>query len=73
MSRIATGVALIAAFVCTCGALAAPELKSIFNGKDFTGWAVPDNAIEEGPLGLQLHPGRVMHIDFRNIKLAELE
>jgi len=31
-----------------------------------------DTAIEEGPVGLQLHPGRDMHIDFKNIKFAEL-
>jgi len=29
-------------------------------------------AIEEGPIGLQLHAKRVMQISFRNIKLAEL-
>lgn len=31
-----------------------------------------DTATEEGPIGLQLHPGRDMGIDFRNIALAEL-
>ncbi len=31
-----------------------------------------DTAIERGPIGLQLHPGRNMSIDFKNIKLAEL-
>ena len=31
-----------------------------------------EDGIEEGPLGLQLHPGRVMSVDFRNIMLAEL-
>ena len=31
-----------------------------------------DTAIEEGPVGLQLHPNRDMHIDFRNILFAEL-
>lgn len=29
-------------------------------------------AIEEGPIGLQLHGNRVMQISFRNIKIAEL-
>ncbi len=29
-------------------------------------------ADEKGPIGLQLHPGREMEIDFRNIRLAEL-
>jgi hypothetical protein len=29
-------------------------------------------AIEKGPLGLQLHPGRDMQIEFKNILIAEL-
>lgn len=31
-----------------------------------------DTAIEKGPIGIQLHPGRDMHIDYKNIKLAEI-
>ncbi len=31
-----------------------------------------DTAIEEGPVGLQLHPNRDMDIDFRNILFAEI-
>lgn len=31
-----------------------------------------DTAIEKGPVGLQLHPGRDMKIEFKNIKFAEL-
>ena len=31
-----------------------------------------DTAVEEGPVGLQLHPNRDMHIDFKNILFAEL-
>ncbi len=31
-----------------------------------------DTAIEKGPIGLQLHPGRDMRIDFKNILFAEL-
>lgn len=31
-----------------------------------------DTAIEKGPVGMQLHPGRVMEIEFKNIKFAEL-
>jgi len=31
-----------------------------------------DTAIDEGPVGIQLHPGRDMHIDFKNILFAEL-
>jgi len=30
-------------------------------------------AIEEGPIGLQLHGGKVMAIDFRNVRVSELE
>lgn len=30
------------------------------------------SAIEEGPIGIQLHGGRNMAIDFRNIRLGEL-
>ena len=31
-----------------------------------------DTAIEKGPIGIQLHPGRDMHIDYKNIKPAEI-
>ena len=31
-----------------------------------------DSAIEKGPVGLQLHPGRDMQIEFKNILFAEL-
>jgi hypothetical protein len=31
-----------------------------------------DTAIEKGPIGLQLHPGRNMEIEFKNILFAEL-
>lgn len=31
-----------------------------------------ENAIEKGPIGLQLHPKNEMTIDFRNIKVAEI-
>jgi hypothetical protein len=31
-----------------------------------------DTAIESGPIGLQCHPGRDMHIEFKNISAAEL-
>ena len=31
-----------------------------------------DSAIDEGPIGIQLHGGRVMGIDYRKLKLAEL-
>jgi hypothetical protein len=32
-----------------------------------------DTAIENGPIGLQLHPGRDMNISFRNIKIGTLK
>ena len=31
-----------------------------------------ENAIEKGPIGLQLHPKNEMSISFRNIKVAKL-
>ena len=31
-----------------------------------------DSAIEEGPIGIQLHGSRNMSIDYRKLKLAEL-
>ena len=31
-----------------------------------------DSASEEGPVGIQLHGNRIMAIDYRNLKLAEL-
>ena len=31
-----------------------------------------DTAIEEGPIGIQLHGNRVMSADFRNIRLAAI-
>lgn len=32
-----------------------------------------DTAVERGPVGLQLHPGNEMSIQFRNVRLAELQ
>lgn len=32
-----------------------------------------DTAIENGPIGLQLHPGRDMNISFRNIKIGKIK
>lgn len=50
-------------------------------GKQYTVWLngkkvmtyKSDSAIEEGPIGLQLHGNRVMSVAYRNIKLAELQ
>ena len=49
-------------------------------GKEYTVWLQgkkvmtynSESAIAEGPLGIQLHGGRNMGIDYRNLKLAEL-
>ncbi|MFT4585981.1 MAG: hypothetical protein ACI9VS_001223 [Candidatus Binatia bacterium] len=49
-------------------------------GKQYTVWLngkkvmtyKSDSAIEEGPIGLQLHGNRVMSVTYRKIKLAEL-
>ena len=49
-------------------------------GKEYTVWLQgekvmtykSDSAIDEGPIGIQLHGGRVMAIDYRKLKLAEL-
>ena len=49
-------------------------------GKQYTVWLQgekvmtykSDSSIEEGPVGIQLHGNRVMTIDYRKIKLAEL-
>jgi len=60
-----------------------PKLKKIFNGKNLKGWVAPANntwwmnytsekIVDEGPVGLQLHPGNEMSISYRNIRLAEL-
>ena len=49
-------------------------------GKEYTVWLQgekvmtykSDSAIDEGPIGIQLHGGRNMSIDYRKLKLAEL-
>ena len=49
-------------------------------GKEYTAWLQGEkvmtyksgSAIEEGPVGIQLHGNRNMSIDYRNLKLAEL-
>ena len=49
-------------------------------GKEYTVWLQgekvmtykSDSAIDEGPVGIQLHGNRNMSIDYRNLKLAEL-
>ena len=41
------------------------------NGRKVLSWQ-SDTAVETGRIGLQLHDGRDMAIDFRQITLAEL-
>ena len=49
-------------------------------GKEYTVWLQgekvmtykSDSAIDEGPIGIQLHGSRIMGIDYRNMKVAEL-
>ena len=49
-------------------------------GKEYTVWLQgekvmtykSDSGTDEGPIGIQLHGGRVMGIDYRKLKLAEL-
>jgi len=52
----------------------------VAKGNNYTVWLNDRNvmtydsetAVEKGPIGIQLHPGRDMSIDFRNIRIAEL-
>ena len=51
--------------------LTGKRIQTFLNGEpfvDYTGIAIND----EGPIGLQLHAGRVMKVHFRNIKVKEL-
>ena len=47
------------------------EYKVWLNGEHVMTY-VSDNAIDEGPIGLQLHPGKIMQISFRNIKIGKI-
>lgn len=55
-------------------------MKVQAKGNEYTVWLngekvmtyTSENAIEEGPIGLQLHPKNEMSIDFRNIRVAEI-
>lgn len=55
-------------------------MKVQAKGNEYTVWLngekvmtyTSENAIEEGPIGLQLHPKNEMSIDFRNIRAAEI-
>lgn len=56
----------------TMKAMAVGNLYTVWlNGKQVLSYTL-DNANLEGPVGLQLHPGKDMSIQFRNIQLARL-
>lgn len=56
-------------------------MKVVAVGNDYDVWLngkhvchyESDTAVERGPVGLQLHPGNEMVIQFRNVRLAELQ
>jgi len=48
-----------------------PQYTVWLNGKQVVSYK-SDRAIESGPIGLQIHPGRTMEIDFRNIRVAKI-
>lgn len=47
------------------------EYKAWLNGKEVMTY-VSESAIESGPIGLQLHGGKEMSIEYRNLEVAEL-
>ena len=47
------------------------RIRTFLNGEDFVDYEIV-KINDEGPIGLQLHPGRNMAIEFRNIRLKEL-
>ena len=55
------------------------KIKAV--GSTYTTWLngqqvmtyTSESAVEEGPLGIQLHPKRDMHIQYRNIKASAIE
>ncbi|NND34246.1 MAG: DUF1080 domain-containing protein [Saprospiraceae bacterium] len=47
------------------------EYKAWLNGKEVMTYT-SDTAIESGPIGLQLHGGKEMSIEYRNLEVAEL-
>lgn len=56
------------------------SMKIVAKGKTYTTWLngkkvmtyTSDSAVEKGPIGIQLHGGKDMAIDYRHIKLGEL-
>lgn len=49
-----------------------PTYTIWLNGKKVNTYT-SETAVETGPIGIQLHPGRDMAIDYRNIQAAEIE
>jgi hypothetical protein len=48
-----------------------PSYTVWLNGKNVMSYT-SDTALEQGPIGLQMHAGRKMRIDFRALRVAEL-
>ena len=56
------------------------EMTIVAKGKHYSVWLngtpvmkyASDTAVEKGPIGIQLHGGKVMAIEYRNIGIAEL-
>jgi hypothetical protein len=46
--------------------------KVWLNGQHVLTWDCPDET-KPGPIGLQIHPGVVMKVEFKNLKVAELK
>lgn len=57
------------------------DMTIVAKGNDYTVWLNgkfvmhyhSETADKQGPIGIQLHPGREMAIDYRDIRLAELK
>lgn len=46
--------------------------KVSLNGEEVVKYT-SDTAVEKGPIGLQVHPGRAMKIEFRNLRIEPLD
>jgi len=47
-------------------------VKVWLNGQHVLNWDAPKPS-DPAPIGVQVHPGVVMKVEFRNIKVAELK
>jgi len=48
------------------------RIQTILNGEPFVDYEAINIGEEEGPIGLQLHPGIHMNVKFRNIRIREI-